>query len=254
MLHGGPGAPGSAVGLARLLGRSFHVLEPLQRRSGGAPLTVARHVEDLAEVAPPALVVGWSWGAMLGLSYAVAYPEKAIGLALVGCGTYSEADRALYRQRLDAALGPEGRRRRDELRAGAERAEDPATRDRLLAELGSLSTAVQTVAPLDDDDGPPLAVDAEGSRETWADALRRQEIGVEPAAFAAIRAPVLMIHGDDDAHPGPATFATLRPFLPQLEYVGLPRCGHTPWRERDAAAAFERALVAFLTRAQLTRS
>src|SRR5690349_1117429 len=52
VLHGGPGAPGSASGLARILARAFHVLEPLQRRSGRVPLTVSRHVEDLAVVAP----------------------------------------------------------------------------------------------------------------------------------------------------------------------------------------------------------
>lgn len=69
VLHGGPGAPGSAAGLARALAGTFHVIEPLQRRSGGPSLTVARHVADLAQVVarceePPALV-GHSWGAML---------------------------------------------------------------------------------------------------------------------------------------------------------------------------------------------
>jgi pimeloyl-ACP methyl ester carboxylesterase len=44
--------------------------------------------------------------------------------------------------------------------------------------------------------------------------------GIEPQAFAAITAPVLMVHGDDDPHPG-AIRETLRPFLPQLEYVGI---------------------------------
>jgi pimeloyl-ACP methyl ester carboxylesterase len=42
--------------------------------------------------------------------------------------------------------------------------------------------------------------------------LRRQDDGIEPQAFAAITAPVLMIHGDDDPHPGVAIRETLRPF------------------------------------------
>ena len=74
VLHGGPGAQGSAAGLARSLARDFKVLEPLQRRSGNVPLTVEQHVEDLAAVAPkPAILIGCSWGAMLGLSYAARY-------------------------------------------------------------------------------------------------------------------------------------------------------------------------------------
>ena len=66
--------------------------------------------------------------------------------------------------------------------------------------------------------------------------------------IAAIGVPVLMLHGEDDAHPGAATRATLQPFLPQLEYVSFPRCGHVPWRERHAHAAFERVLIDWLER------
>src|SRR5690349_16643701 len=106
VLHGGPGAPGSAAGLARALAPFFHVLEPLQRRAGSVPLTVARHVEDLAAVAPePATLVGWSWGAMLGLSFAARYPSRVSRLVLVCCGTYDVASRALLRQTLDRRLG-----------------------------------------------------------------------------------------------------------------------------------------------------
>ena len=50
VLHGGPGAPGGMAPLARRLADSVRVLEPLQRGSGGEPLTVARHVADLHEL------------------------------------------------------------------------------------------------------------------------------------------------------------------------------------------------------------
>ena len=96
VLHGGPGAPGEMAPLARALAaRGYRVLEPLQRRSGGPSLTVARHVADLDEVLSPGVaLVGWSWGAMLGLSFAAAHPERVRCLALVGCGTYDECSRA----------------------------------------------------------------------------------------------------------------------------------------------------------------
>ncbi|HXI60386.1 MAG TPA: alpha/beta hydrolase [Polyangia bacterium] len=110
VLHGGPGAPGSAAGLAKALGEHFDVLEPLQRRSGQVALTVSRHVDDLRAIAPqPVALVGWSWGAMLGLSFAARYPRNVSALVLVGCGTYDESARSLFRSTIDQRLGASGR-------------------------------------------------------------------------------------------------------------------------------------------------
>ena len=97
VLHGGPGAPGSAVGLAKGLGRHFRVLEPLQRTAGSSHLSVSRHVNDLLAVLPPnAVLVGWSWGAMLGLSFAARHSGRLTALVLVGCGTYDAQSRARF--------------------------------------------------------------------------------------------------------------------------------------------------------------
>ncbi|OFW55630.1 MAG: hypothetical protein A2V75_00800, partial [Actinobacteria bacterium RBG_16_70_17] len=185
LLHGGPGAPGSMVSLAWELAGGFTVLEPLQRRSGGAPLTVARHVEDLAVVLPEgAALVGWSWGAMLALSFAAAHPGRAHSLALVGCGTYDAADREVYERALVMRLGEGSLRRVEELRrrmAGAAGAQG----DRLLAALGRLMEEAQAYDALPET-GDPVRVDRQGHEETWGDVLRLQAEGVEPAAFAAI--------------------------------------------------------------------
>jgi pimeloyl-ACP methyl ester carboxylesterase len=233
------------VPLAWELAGCCTVLEPLQRRSGGAPLTVARHVEDLAAVLPEgAALVGWSWGAMLALSFAAAHPGRAHSLALVGCGTYDAAGREVYERALVMRLGEAGLRRVEELRrrmAGAAGAQG----DRLLAALGRLMEEAQAYDALPET-GDPVRVDRQGHEETWGDVLRLQAEGVEPAAFAAITCPVLMLHGDDDPHPGPATFALLRRYVPQLRYRGFPRCGHRPWAERHAREAFLAALAEWL--------
>ncbi len=249
VLHGGPGAPGSAAGLARALARDARVHEPWQRRAGSVPLTVAQHVADLREVAPEgAILVGHSWGAMLALSYAVEHGDRVGAVVLVGCGTYDEATRAIYRRRIDERRGPEGRARLEELRRRLAAAADPASKDALLAELGDLADRVMAYDPVPDPDSegaPPP--DARGHDETWHDVLRRQAEGLEPAAFAAIEVPVLMLHGDDDPHPGPETRDLLRRFLPRLEYRGFPRCGHVPWAERHAREPFLAALRAWIT-------
>lgn len=50
---------------------------------------------------------------------------------------------------------------------------------------------------LDDDQ-----VDAQAHYETSHGMMRLQAEGAYPAAFAAIKVPVLMIHGTFDLHPG----------------------------------------------------
>jgi pimeloyl-ACP methyl ester carboxylesterase len=96
-----------------------------------------------------------------------------------------------------------------------------------------------------DDSIPPF--DLRAHTETWADMLRLQQAGIYPATFAAIHAPVLMLHGDYDPHPGPMIRASLAPYLPQLEYHEWPHCGNTPWQERSIRPDFFATLRTWLT-------
>jgi pimeloyl-ACP methyl ester carboxylesterase len=247
VLHGGPGAPGYMAPVARGLAGSFRVLEPLQRGSDGEPLTVARHVADLHELvesrcggARPALV-GHSWGAMLALAYAAAHPGCVVSLVLIGCGTFDPAARerlrAIREERMDDGL----RRRLERL---SEEFPDP---DERLSVLGNL------MRPLDSYELVPAdreveACDARAHQETWEDMVRLQEEGVYPAAFAAIAAPVIMLHGAVDPHPGRMIRAGLEPYLPQLEYHEWERCGHYPWLEKIVRDEFFALLHEWLAR------
>lgn len=74
--------------------------------------------------------------------------------------------------------------------------------------------------------------DARANRETWEDMIRLQEQGVYPAAFKAIDAPVIMLHGAVDPHPGLMIRRSLELHIPQLEYREWDRCGHYPWLEK----------------------
>lgn len=251
VLHGGPGAPGSARGLAQALSPAFSVIEPLQRRSGQVLLTVEQHVDDLSAVAPPrAAIVGWSWGAMLGLSYAARYPERVAALALVGCGTYDERARELYKQAVARCLGERGIVEADRLERQLAQTRVPAVQDELLGRIGALHMQAEMydAAPEAELDFSDLPADAAGHSETWEDVLRLQRESIEPQRFSAISARVIMLHGQADPHPGPATRDTLQSFVPQLEYVEFARCGHEPWRERHARARFLTQLSEWLLR------
>ena len=53
---------------------------------------------------------------------------------------------------------------------------------------------------------------------------------------------------DMDPHPGRMICDGLRPHLQRLTYMELERCGHYPWVERHASAAFYSVLRAALRR------
>jgi pimeloyl-ACP methyl ester carboxylesterase len=250
VLHGGPAAVGDVAPLARGLAASFRALEPWQRGSGDAPLTVAQHVADLRELVaaraaetPPA-IVGHSWGAMLALCYAAAHPSEAGPLVLVGSGTFDQASRdamkAIFRGRTDAAL----QRRLDDLAATvSDRAELHMRKFKLTRDLSVYARAEPWPDALEYE-----ALDVRAHNETWQDVLRLLADGTYPRAFAAIRSPVLMLHGDYDPHPGRMIRDALLPFLPQLEHRELARCGHSPWLETFARDEFFAVLTDWLAR------
>ncbi len=238
LLHGGPGGRRSVSRLAQDLSRHYRVLEPLQRRAGDVPLTVERHVHDLAGVAPDgAPVIGHSWGAMLALSYASRHPQRVTRLVLIGCGTYDEESRRLYRSGVADRLGRGGLARVAELEEALEHARERSEEDRLFGELARALLEAQSV-DLAFDPYVDIEPDYLGHVETWADVLRLQRIGVEPAAFRAVTAPVVMLHGMDDPHPGTAIRDSLAGHVADLSYRAFRQCGHVPWAERAAREAF----------------
>lgn len=251
VLHGGPGAPGSAGPIAERLAETFAVAEPWQRSSGGAePLSVARHIADLHEFvgaccggAPPTLV-GESWGAMLALAYAAAHPEAAGPLVLIGCGTFDREARQRLQQTMAERMDPELRGRMREI---ADRVADAGERLRLTYEL---TQRLYDFDPLPEESHVSIAsLDLAGHTETWEDMLRLQEERVYPAAFASIQSRAIMLHGAYDPHPGTLIYASLKPYLPQLEYREWERCGHSPWRERHAREEFFAFLRSWLEQA-----
>jgi pimeloyl-ACP methyl ester carboxylesterase len=245
VVHGGPGAPGSAAGIARGLAEGFRVVEPFQRPSGAERLTVARHVEDLRQgIAAwfpgerPALV-GHSWGAMLAIAFAAEHPDAVAAVAMVGSGTFDAATRALFVAAREARTTPALR----EALSALEKAPLPA--GERLARRAEMLDAIYFV-DVEPEEGPSEPVDARSNEETWADMLRLQADGTYPASLARARCPVLMLHGDSDPHPGRAIRDSLAPFLPRLAYVEFARCGHEPWRERAARGPFLAALRTWL--------
>lgn len=241
VLHGGPGASGSAEELAEGLSDMFRVVEPWQRRSGGhEPLSVARHVADLHEVVLnvcdgqyPALV-GESWGAMLSLAYAAEHSQESGPIVLVGCGTFDKKSRGV------------GVKIREE-RIAQHIAKHPEftddlnldSNDRIMKWHEMTDTYRSNPSSPQADD---IVFDGKGHVQTWNDMLRCQESGLYPAAFSHIVSPVLMLHGAYDPHPGKMIRDSLTAHIPQLEYREFKRCGHQPSVEMFAKEEFFSAM------------
>ena len=247
LLHGGPGAPGSMAPLARNLCSRFRVLEPLQRTSGSIPLTVERHVTDLYAVLRdsleegPLTIIGFSWGAMLALTYAARFPVECRRVILIGCGTLDEGSRKAYQRQMLQRTDSESQRRIRQLEGKLLVERDPECRNALFAELGAIYTRIQSFKALSA--GTEAALfDEAGFNETWDDVLALQKSGIQPAEFAHILAPVIMIHGDHDPHPGRMIYHSLKPYIRDLQYREIPRCGHMPWVEEEARHRFYKLL------------
>ncbi len=246
VLHGGPAAPGYMVPVARHLSAHFRVIEPFQRHSSpDEVLTVQRHIDDLHAViaaeckGQKPMLVGHSWGAMLALAYAAAYPNRAAGIVLVGCGSFDTASRGRMQETRDGRMDDDMRRLMDRL---AEKYPDPNRR------LGAMGRLIQEIDSYElvSLGSKTVACDAKAHEETWQDMIRLQESGVYPAAFEAINTPVLMLHGDHDPHPGTMIRDSLKRYLPQLQYHSWPRCGHYPWLEKHACDEFYSTLTQWL--------
>ncbi len=246
VVHGGPGAPGGASLLAQALADPLQVLEPWQRMSSDTPLTVAQHIEDVANVIAheipgesPALV-GESWGAMLALAFTSEHPDRVSALVLVGCGTFDREARERLQSTLAERTTEELQEQLAQLATRVPDENERAAQAHALSDhLYAYSRAV----------GEPLAkIDLKGHTESWSDMVRLQEAGLYPAAFRTITCPVLMLHGSYDPHPGGLIRDGLQQFIPHLEYTEFDRCGHAPWIEEHARRRFLSTLRSWLQR------
>jgi pimeloyl-ACP methyl ester carboxylesterase len=248
VLHGGPAAVGEAAPIARRLSTLFRTIEPYQRGSGNEPLTVSRHVEDLHQLiqsiqndSKPS-IVGESWGAMLALAYASTYPDTTAALVLIGCGTFDKASRARMNETIESRKNNQLRERLYSLVV-----EYPDISERLQAEHRLTEKIYDYDAQTTNEQLKYVEpFDQRAYVETWRDMLKLQENGIYPAAFSTIRAPALMLHGAYDPHPGQMIYRSLKPHMPQLEYHEFENCGHSLWKEKQAADEFFKVMASWL--------
>lgn len=228
VVHGGPGAAGSAAGLARGMAAFASVLEPFQSAdSVNGQVAELRH-QIAAHADPPVVLVGWSWGGMLATIMAAKQPEAVAKLVLVGPSSFDDAEAAAIMPERLRRLSGADRERVAELSGAGD--------DASLVELGRIVEGADAYDPLPEDD-EQVEVSAAIYRAVWNEAVALRRSGEMLALAARVTCPFTVIHGDYDPHPVSAISS-----VPNVRIVTLARCGHMPWRERQAREEFFRVL------------
>jgi len=250
ILHGGPGAhhdyllPGfDRLARGRTLiyydqrggGRSAVPREvPAGWREQVADLEALRQEWGLERLA----IVGYSWGGLLALLYALEHPERVSHLALVSPAPCWRAARAEFESRFAArSAAPLITGMRAELMASGLRERDPQAYRRRLFEL---SVAGYFHDPRRVGDLTPFRVTGRTQQDVWeslGDYDLRPRLG-------SLHVPAIVLHGDAD--PIPAESAELLARGLGAPFHLLADCGHVPHVE--AVERFTELLDGFLPR------
>ena len=238
VLHGGPGAAGSAHGLARdvhqLLDGSGGVLEPYSRalsldeQLSGLSLLIKEHCRG------PVPLVGHSFGAMLGLVLTAREPQRVSRLILVGSGVFEDRYAELIMQTRLSRLSPS---EQEEARLLLKRIAEAGATDLDLSRFGCLMSLADGFDLIEGTDSPTHC-DLAVFQAVWPEMAALRTSGKLLGLASQVQCPVLAVHGLYDSHPIKGVCEPLSRTVKDFRCTGLEKCGHEPWRERMARDRF----------------
>jgi proline iminopeptidase len=250
ILHGGPGAhhdyllPGFDD-----LARGRELIYYDQRGGGQSPVSRdtpvgwREQVADLEELRrqwdlKQLTLIGYSWGGLLALLYAIEHPARAGSLALVSpAPAWREARQEFERRFQERNLAPALQQARADLRASGLRESNPAEYAQRIFEL---SVAPYFFDPSRARELTPFRVTGRTQQEVWASL---GDYDLRPQ-LSGLKLPAILLQGDSDVIPVEASRTVSR--LLQADFHLLPRCGHVPYIE--AHQEFVTLLDGFLPR------
>jgi proline iminopeptidase len=251
VLHGGPGASHDYLRPQFDLLARGRTLLYYDQRGGGlsevtreTPLNWRAHVADLeaiaATITPPPALLGFSWGGLLALLFALAHPALVGRLALVApAGTHAGVRAAFEREFAVRQSAPAVVEARAALSRSGLRESDP---DAFWRRAFELSVAGYFKEPSRASSLTPFRVAARAQRAVW-ESLAGMDLRPRLASLAT---ETLVLHGRFDPIPLSASEELVRS-LPNARLAVFEDSGHALYAEETTR--FVELLDDFLPRA-----
>ncbi|MBA3497471.1 MAG: alpha/beta fold hydrolase [Gemmatimonadales bacterium] len=249
VLHGGPGAHHDYLLPAFDALADGRELVYYDQRGGGrspvardVPVGWTEQVADLEALREcwrleRLTVVGYSWGGLLALLYALEHPGRVERLALVSpAPTWRGARERFERRFAERNVDPSFQEARRELRESGLRERDPAAFQQRIFEL---SVAPYFFDPARATELTPFRVTGRTQQEVWHSL---GDYDLRPRLPELRGVPSLVLHGEDDPIPIDAARAAAE--LLGAEFRAVRRCGHVPYVE--AFGVFREVVGRFL--------
>jgi proline iminopeptidase len=242
VLSGGPGEDiHSMQGIADELGKKYQCIMWEQRGTGRSKLAsydpstinLTAYVEDIEALrkqlrADKFIIIGNSWGMILGLAYAGVYPDATRAVITIGSGPITFEYLGVFSDNQFSRLGACELEMRDFWKNPAHEAADPdrAAFERLrvaaVAYFFDRKKALQMQSELDPKDYnfrvPSAFLEAEGKYDFRA-------------KLKTITAPVLLLQGRQDIA-GEANILEAHSLIKNSRLAFIDKCGHMPWLEQ----------------------
>lgn len=247
VLHGGPGADHRYLLPQMLELAKDHELVLYDQRGGGrsasddrSPIGWRDHAADLDAVVAellsggPATIVGYSWGGLLAMLFAIEAAAQRTAsalhrLALIDPAPVTRAFRSTFeaefarRQSSDSVAGARARLAESDLRE-----RDPEAYQHRAFEL---SVAGYFADPARARDLTPFRVVGRVQQSVWA-SLGDYDL-TAPGQLDTVGRPGIVVHGRQDPIPLASSEAAARAL--GVDLVAIDDCGHVPYVEQPAA-------------------
>lgn len=119
--------------------------------------------------------------------------------------------------------------------------QDGDNSDSTLKEFGVILSKADLYKPNNDDESS-VNIQMDIYQKVWPEANELRKSGKLIKLGKKIECPVVVLHGDYDPHPFEGVKEPLSRVISKIEFVLLEKCGHTPWKEKDASRDFYKAL------------
>lgn len=239
LLHGGPGAAGEMRPVAETLSKYFSILECLQTEK-----SINRQIKELhgqltssAEI--PTILIGFSWGAWLGILFASKYPNLVKKLILVSSGALeSKYNEDLMKIRLNR-LSKSDREEAEKIITTINTNSSNKETLKRFGELMAIADSFDYIA----DESDSIELNMEIYKSVWLEASRLRDTNELINCVDKIECPIVVFHGEFDPHPIDGVEKPLLERVRNAKIIRLKKCGHTPWKEVFAKDEFYSLLI-----------